>query len=170
MRDTSSVKPTLAAMKATYGKESVLQFNKDGYADIPAGLVGTDGKFTVQATFSTQTQANHWLWCFGRTVASWPDVDNYVFVGVNSAQDNYKGNTLAAVSVGGESRMPAPSTTPGAGYTSITVVSDGTNLYMYMDGTLVSTLENHGKDITKTIPTDDALDISENLCTTEIRY
>ena len=142
---------------ATYGKESVLQFNKDGYADIPAGLVGTDGKFTVQATFSTQTQANHWLWCFGRTVASWPDVDNYVFVGVNSAQDNYKGNTLAAVSVGGESRMPAPSTTPGAGYTSITVVSDGTNLYMYMDGTLVSTLENHGKDITKTIPTDDAL-------------
>ena len=142
---------------ATYGKESVLQFNKDGYADIPAGLIGADGKFTVQATFSTQTEANHWLWCFGRTVASWPNVDNYVFVGVDSAQKDYKGNTLAAVSVGGESRMPASATKPGAGYTTITVVSDGTSLYMYMDGTLVSTLENHGKDITKVIPTDDAL-------------
>lgn len=65
------------ASVATYGEESVLHFNKDGYADIPAGLVGADGQFTVQATFSTQTQANHWLWCFGRTVASWPNVDHY---------------------------------------------------------------------------------------------
>ena len=137
---------------ATYGKESVLQFKKDGYADIPAGLAGTDGKFTVQATFSTQTQADHWLWCFGRTVSTWPNVDNYLFVGVDSNQDSYKGNTIAAISVGGESRMPAPATTPGAGYTTVTLVSDGTNLYMYMDGTLVSTLKNHGKDITKIIP------------------
>ena len=138
---------------ATYGKESVLQFKKDGYADIPAGLAGTDGKFTVQATFSTQTQADHWLWCFGRTVSTWPNVDNYLFVGVDSNQDSYKGNTIAAISAGGESRMPAPATTPGAGYTTVTLVSDGTNLYMYMDGTLVSTLKNHGKDITKIIPT-----------------
>ena len=137
---------------ATYGKESVLQFKKDGYADIPAGLAGTDGKFTVQATFSTQTQADHWLWCFGRTVSTWPNVDNYLFVGVDSNQDSYKGNTIAAISAGGESRMPAPATTPGAGYTTVTLVSDGTNLYMYMDGTLVSTLKNHGKDITKIIP------------------
>ena len=137
---------------ATYGKESVLQFKKDGYADIPAGLAGTDGKFTVQATFSTQTQADHWLWCFGRTVSTWPNVDNYLFVGVDSNQDSYKGNTIAAISAGGESRMPAPATTPGAGYTTVTLVSDGTNLYMYMDGTLVSTLKNHGKDITKVIP------------------
>ena len=137
---------------ATYGKESVLQFKKDGYADIPAGLAGTDGKFTVQATFSTQTQADHWLWCFGRTVSTWPNVDNYLFVGVDSNQNSYKGNTIAAISAGGESRMPAPATTPGAGYTTVTLVSDGTNLYMYMDGTLVSTLKNHGKDITKIIP------------------
>ena len=137
---------------ATYGKESVLQFKKDGYADIPAGLAGTDGKFTVLATFSTQTQADHWLWCFGRTVSTWPNVDNYLFVGVDSNQDSYKGNTIAAISAGGESRMPAPATTPGAGYTTVTLVSDGTNLYMYMDGTLVSTLKNHGKDITKIIP------------------
>ena len=137
---------------ATYGKESVLQFKKDGYADIPAGLAGTDGKFTVQATFSTQTQADHWLWCFGRTISTWPNVDNYLFVGVDSNQDSYKGNTIAAISAGGESRMPAPATTPGAGYTTVTLVSDGTNLYMYMDGTLVSTLKNHGKDITKIIP------------------
>ena len=75
-----------------------------------------------------------------------------MFVGVDSNQDSYKGNTIAAISAGGESRMPAPATTPGAGYTTVTLVSDGTNLYMYMDGTLVSTLKNHGKDITKIIP------------------
>ena len=93
-------------------RKAFFQFNKDGYADIPAGLAGADGQFTVQATFSTQTQANHWLWCFGRTVASWPNVDHYVFVGVNSDQNNYKGNVLAAISSNGEVRMDAPAPPP----------------------------------------------------------
>ena len=98
------------------------------------------------------------MWCFGTKIAEWPDVDNYVFAGVDSAQKGYEGNTIAAISAGGESRMPASETKPGAGYTTITMVSDGTNLYMYMDGTLVSTLENHGKDFSKIISsTDDVI-------------
>ena len=144
------------ASVATYGEESVLQFNKDGYADIPAGLAGADGQFTVQATFSTQTQANHWLWCFGRTVASWPNVDHYVFVGVNSDQNNYKGNVLAAISSNGEVRMDAPAEKPGAGYTTVTITSDGTKLSMYMDGVLVSE-KTHGKDVTDAMPSEGEL-------------
>ena len=144
------------ASVATYGEESVLHFNKDGYADIPAGLVGADGQFTVQATFSTQTQANHWLWCFGRTVASWPNVDHYVFVGVNSDQNNYKGNVLAAISSNGEVRMDAPAEKPGAGYTTVTITSDGTKLSMYMDGVLVSE-KTHGKDVTDAMPSEGEL-------------
>ena len=144
------------ASVAAYGEESVLHFNKEGYADIPAGLVGADGQFTVQATFSTQTQANHWLWCFGRTVASWPNVDHYVFVGVNSDQNNYKGNVLAAISSNGEVRMDAPAEKPGAGYTTVTITSDGTKLSMYMDGVLVSE-KTHGKDVTDAMPSEGEL-------------
>lgn len=136
---------------ASYGDESVLQFNADGYADIPEGLVGKNGEFTVQTTFSTQTQANHWLWCFGRTVASWPNVDNYIFVGPMSAQGGYTGTVLAAISAGGETRMARPTKDLGSGYTTVTIVSDGTKLSMYMDGELVSEL-THGKNVLEAIP------------------
>ncbi len=136
---------------ASYGDESVLQFNADGYADIPEGLVGENGEFTVQTTFSTQTQANHWLWCFGRTVASWPNVDNYIFVGPMSAQSGYTGTVLAAISAGGETRMARPTKDLGSGYTTVTIVSDGTKLSMYMDGELVSEL-THGKNVLEAIP------------------
>ena len=145
---------------ATYGKESVLQFNKDGYADIPAGLIGTDGKFTVQATFSTQTQANHWLWCFGRTIDKWPNVGNYVFLGPDSAQYDESGKLLAAICAEADShkevRLDKPDETLGAGYTTVTIVSDGTKLSMYMDGKLVSE-KTHGVDATQAYPSEGAL-------------
>lgn len=136
---------------ASYNGEAVLQFDANGYADLPEGVVGQSGEFTVQTTFSTQTTANHWLWCFGRTIDSWPNVDHYIFVSPMSAQGSYRGSVLAAISVDGETRMSRPNTDLSAGYTTVTMVSDGSRLFLYMDGELVSELE-HGKNVLDAVP------------------
>lgn len=141
---------------ASYEGTSVLQFASDGYAEIPAGLL-SDENFTIQAVVSKQGTANDWLWTLGNRVDSWPNVTNYLFVGPSSAQSGYSGKVLAALAdTSSEVRMPAPENTTPAGFVTITLVSEGQQLRLYMDGTLVSTL-NHDKDTASIFPTEGCL-------------
>ena len=148
---------------AAYGEEEVLQFNNEQYATIPSGVINDAASFTVQAVVSAPTTGDNWLWCFGDGIGEWGagNIGDYIFVSPNSGQGSYNGTVLAAVKVGsesagGESRMPVPSEQLGGGYTTITLVSDGTTLTMYMDGVEVSTLD-HGKDVSSVIPDGDIL-------------
>ncbi len=148
---------------AVYGEEEVLQFNNKQYATIPAGVIDDAASFTVQAVVSAPTAGDNWLWCFGDGIGKWGEgtIGDYIFVSPNSGQNGYTATVLSAVKVGsesagGESRMPAPEEQLGGGYTTITLVSDGTTLTMYMDGKEVSTL-NHGKDVSSVIPDGDIL-------------
>lgn len=148
---------------AVYGEETVMQFNNKQWAELPSGLTGENGTFTVQATFSAPTSGDNWLWCFGKDIGQWGagNIGDYIFVSPNSSQGNYKGSVLGAIKVGrenqgGESRMPVPTKSLGTGYTTVTLVSDGTTLTMYMDGELVSEL-THGKDVNSVIPDGDIL-------------
>ncbi len=148
---------------AAYGEEEVLQFNNEQYATIPSGVIDDAASFTVQAVVSAPTTGDNWLWCFGDGIGEWGagNIGDYIFVSPNSGQGSYNGTVLAAVKVGsesagGESRMPVPSGQLGGGYTTITLVSDGTTLTMYMDGVEVSILD-HGKDVSSVIPDGDIL-------------
>lgn len=148
---------------AVYGEEEVLQFNNAQYAAIPSGVISDASSFTVQAVVSAPTTGDNWLWCFGDGIGEWGEgnIGDYIFVSPNSGQNNYNGTVLSAVKVGsesegGESRMPVPTKQLGGGYTTITLVSDGTTLTMYMDGEKVSELD-HGKDVSSVIPDGDIL-------------
>ncbi len=145
---------------ASYGEEEVMQFNKKQYAELPLGITGADGSFTVSATFSAQNTSDAWLWCFGNKVDNWPNVKNYIFVGPKSNQNGYKNKAIAAVHNGSsETRLPAPANeTISAGYTTITLVSEGfsTNkVSLYIDG--VKAAENTCSDLIEAIPTEGIL-------------
>ena len=147
-----------------YEGEEVLQFNNKQYATLPKGIITDGGSFTVQAVVSAPTQGDNWVWCIGDGIGTWGDnnVGNHIFMSANSSQGNYGGSVLGAVMVGkvqggGEARMPVPSQKLGSGYTTITMVSDGQTLIMYMDGKEVSRLEGHGKDVSQIIPDGDIL-------------
>lgn len=146
-----------------YGDEVVMQFANHAYAELPSGLIGEDGIFTIQTTFSTHTQANHWLWCLGQGIGNWGagTIGDYIFVSPKSAQWGYQDKMLSAVKVGneasgGEKRLPAPADTMANGYVTATLVSDGATLTLYMDGVNVSTL-THGFDLSSVIPDGDVL-------------
>lgn len=142
----------------SYGDETVMQFADHAYAELPSGLIGKDGIFTIQTTFSTQTQGNYWLWTLGQGVGSWGagNIGDYIFLSPKSAQNGYKDQFLGAVKVGdeangGEKRIPASGNTLGSGYVTATLVSDGATLTLYVDGTKESEL-THGLDISSVIP------------------
>ena len=148
---------------AVYGDEEVLQFNNEQYATIPSGVIDDAANFTVQAVVSAPTTADNWVWCIGDGIGQWGDgrISDYIFMSANSGQGGYAESVLAAVKVGsessgGESRMPVPDSKLAGGYTTVTIVSDGGTLTMYMDGKKVSELE-HGKDLSNMIPDGDIL-------------
>ncbi|WP_416151615.1 immunoglobulin-like domain-containing protein [Salipaludibacillus sp. HK11] len=60
--------------------EAILNFTGDPskYVELPQGLI-EDETFTIETTFSTSTEANHWLYNLGTQRADWPNVTNYVF-------------------------------------------------------------------------------------------
>lgn len=147
---------------AVYGDEEVLQFNNKQYAVIPSGVVTDASSFTVQAVVSTPTQSDNWIWCFGDGIGQWGanNISDYIFVSPNSSQlasDKILGAIkVGSEAAGGEKRMPTPSTNLETGYNTITLVSDGTTLTMYLNGTAVSTLD-HGYDTSSIIPDGDIL-------------
>ena len=148
---------------AVYGDEEVLQFNNEQYATIPSGVIDDAAAFTVQAVVSAPTTADNWVWCIGDGIGQWGDgkISDYIFMSANSGQSGYVDSVLAAVKVGseasgGESRMPVPDSKLSGGYTTVTIVSDGGTLTMYMDGKKVSELK-HDKDLSNMIPDGDIL-------------
>ena len=144
---------------------NILQFEDKQYAELPQGLVtDRDTDFTVEITLSTQTQGNYWAWTLGQGVGSYGngDVGDYVFVGPKSGQNGYQGKILSAIKIGDESngaekRMPASSTSLGAGYSTITLVSEGNTITVYLDGEQVSQGTHNYDSIDSIIPDSGAI-------------
>jgi hypothetical protein len=139
--------------------EDVLRFRGNGYASLPMGLVtGTDNDFAVEFTVSTQTAANHFGWVIGNGVGAWNTtaLGNHVFVSPRSAQSGYANKELAGIRVkdtgNGETRLPAPATNAGSGFTTLTLTSSGNTLTLYRDGVQISTVA-HTKSMSAIVPT-----------------
>ena len=128
------------------GGVDILQFVNKQYADLPKGLVtDTDNDFTVEITLSAKSQGNYWAWVLGQGVGTWGshNIGDYFFMGPKSAQSGYQGKILSGIKVGDESagaekRFPASSKELGAGYNTVTVVSDDNTVSIYLDGEKVS--------------------------------
>lgn len=142
------------------GNTNILQFAGGQYAELPQGLVTeSDNDFTVEITLSAQTQGNYWAWVLGQGVGKWGEhtIGDYVFMGPKSDQNGYKGNILSSIKVGdesarGEKRMPASSKSLGAGYSTITLVSDDNTITVYLDGEQVSQGTHEYNSIASIIP------------------
>lgn len=139
----------------SYGGEDVLQFQKQQYANIPAGVV-TGEDFTVEITLSTQTKTAHWAWCFGQGVGTWDadNVGNYYFINPSRSENNADGVILGGAKVGSvksnEKRITSPSSY-NAGYNTISLVNKDKTLYLYVNGSKVAE-QAHGystKDVIK---------------------
>ncbi len=128
------------------GDTNILQFANKQYAELPQGLVtDDDNNFTVEVTLSAQNQGDYWAWVLGQGVGSYGDgqIGDYVFMGPKSAQKGYEGKILSGIKVGrenegAEKRMPASSKSLGADYETITLVSEGQTITVYLDGEQVS--------------------------------
>ena len=142
---------TLDSDFKTSGNTTILQFEDDAeaddqYADLPQGLVtGTDNDFTVEITLSAKSSGNYWAWTLGQGVGTWGNhnIGDYIFMGPKSAQSGYQGRILSGIKVGdesagGEVRMPASSESMGADYETVTLVSEGQTITVYLDGEQVS--------------------------------
>ena len=64
-------------------EDEILVFDgdKNKYVTLPAGIIEGE-EFSIEAVFKADNVSgeNSWLWCLGTKVASWPDVNNYVFL------------------------------------------------------------------------------------------
>ena len=138
---------------------NILQFANKQYADLPQGLVtDTDNDFTVEITLSAPTQGNYWAWVLGQGVGIWGshNIGDYIFMGPKSGQGGYEGKILSGIKVGdeaagGEIRMPASSESLSAGYETVTLVSDGNTITVYLNGEQVSQ-GTHSYSIETVIP------------------
>ena len=138
---------------------NVLQFANKQYADLPQGLVtDTDNDFTVEITMSAPTQGNYWAWVLGQGVGTWGshNIGDYIFMGPKSGQGGYEGKILSGIKVGneaagGEKRMPASSESLSADYETVTLVSDGNTITVYLNGKQVSQ-GTHSYSIETVIP------------------
>lgn len=135
-----------------YEEEQVLQFHNKQYAKLPQGIVtGTDNNFTVEITLATQTKAPHWAWCIGQGEGTWAgnNVGNYVFVNPYSHENNRQGKILSGIKVGSvqtdEKRLPVSTKNLESGYSTVSLVGDGRNLTLYLDGEQVSQVEHDYK-------------------------
>ncbi|UOQ48444.1 Ig-like domain-containing protein [Gracilibacillus caseinilyticus] len=59
------------------------------YVSLPKGLI-TDESFTIETTFKTSTGANHWLYSIGTKQGNWPNVNNYIFLNPNQADNTVR--------------------------------------------------------------------------------
>lgn len=143
---------------ADAGGDAVLRFRKDGYAALPKGLVtGGDNAFTVEYTVATQTAANQFGWVIGDGVGAWNTtaLGNHVFVNPRSGESAYSNAVLSGIRVktptgNGEVRLPnGGGLNPG--FTTLTLVGNGTALTLYRDGVQVSTV-THAAAMSSIIP------------------
>ncbi|WP_158097596.1 immunoglobulin-like domain-containing protein, partial [Gemmiger sp. An194] len=148
--------------------------NKDSFATLPAGLI-TGEEFTVQFTATTTAKAAHWMFALGDGFGNWNDknVGNYIFV--NPAPTERNGNILSAIKVGTgsdwkEVRVPDSASAIGLanqqGYATITMVGEGNELRLYLNGQQVSSVTHEFK-IQDVIPEDKTGYIGKSLYTSD---
>lgn len=130
----------------TSGGSNVLNFDGTAkYVEIPSGVIKGAGKeaFTIEATFTDNTQSAAWLFTLGTTVGSYPNVNNYLFV--SPCSNDYSGKMLAAIKKDG-AELRYDSATAIAGETEgkniVTVVFDNGNVTYYLNGLKTNTTES----------------------------
>jgi hypothetical protein len=143
--------------------DDVLRFKADGYASLPKGLVtAADNNFTVEYTVTTQTATNQFGWVIGDGVGAWNTtaLGNHVFVNPMTAEGAYSRQVLSGIRVktptgNGETRLPAGGGL-NPGFTTLTLVGEGTSLRLYRDGVQISTV-THTASLASIIPAGNVL-------------
>lgn len=137
---------------ASYEAGKVMTLAQDGYVKLPQGpLTAESNDFTIEMTVNAYAKADHFAWVVGDGVGPWNTtaLGNHVFMNPNSAQGGYQGEVMGAIRVkdsgNGESRMPSAGKT-NAGFSTVTMVSQGDTLRLYIDGTQRSELK-HSKNL-----------------------
>lgn len=141
------------------GGDSVLRFQKNGYAALPQGLVtGSDNDFTVEYTVTTATAQAQFGWVIGDGFGSWNTtaLGNYVFVNPRSQESSYSNQVLGGIRVksgssNGETRIPAGGGL-NPGFTTLTLVGSGNALTLYRDGSSIGTV-THSLSMSNIVPT-----------------
>ena len=146
------------------GAENVLSFKNDGYVKLPQGLVtATDNNFTVEMTVQSTTAAATMGWVIGDGVGGWNTaaLGNHVFMAPVSNQSGYTNGILTAIRVyknpgNGETRLPSNGAKLNPGFSTVTVVSSGNTISVYVDGVL-KTSGTHTESLSSIIPSGSVL-------------
>jgi glucan-binding YG repeat protein len=127
----------------THGSEgTALNFDATAkYVKIPKGIIQGE-TFTIESTFKTTTSENHWLWTLGTTVASWPNVKNYLFVNPLSAQGGYVGKVLAGIKDANSELRSDPLTPNTNELNTVVAVFDKGDLTIYLNGTATNVIKS----------------------------
>ncbi|ACU83992.1 hypothetical protein Bfae_01100 [Brachybacterium faecium DSM 4810] len=147
----------------TAGEDEVLRFRDDVYASLPQGLVsGDDDDFAVELTVSSQSDRDQFGWVIGDGIGSWnsPELGDHLFVNPRSSQSGFDGQVLAGLRAktgedNGELRLPAGGGI-GDGVATITLVGEGGELTLFLDGEEVSSLA-HEHRLADIVPSGDVL-------------
>ncbi len=117
---------------------TVLNFTGDNskYIAIPDSAVGDDETFTIETTFNTSTEANHWLYCLGAQVDVWPNVKNYVFL--NPLQGG--GSIRSGIKDSNAELLTQDGAINTAAYNTITTVFNEGKITLYINGTMTGTV------------------------------
>ncbi|WP_210581448.1 immunoglobulin-like domain-containing protein, partial [Actinomyces succiniciruminis] len=142
-----------------YASDESLVFDGNGYATMPAGAVtGTDNEFTVEMSLTNAAVANQFGWVIGDGIGSWNtnQLGNHVFV--NPASGEREGGILSGIRVktdggNGEDRVPAGGRLASDAVSTITLVSSGDTITLYVDGVQESQLQ-HGKSMSDIVKGD----------------
>ncbi|WP_299090228.1 family 43 glycosylhydrolase [uncultured Metabacillus sp.] len=117
--------------------DTILNFtgDKSKYVKLPVGLID-DETFTIETTFSTSTNAAHWLYSFGNKTGVWPNVKNYIFL--NPKQGN--GTVRFGIKNADKELLFQNATIDSGKYTTFTATFKQGEISLYFNGELVGTL------------------------------
>lgn len=119
--------------------------NNGKYVEIPIAkqlMNGITETFAIEATYTTtdSVESNAWLFTLGSDTGGWPRHD-YLFVSPNTAQNDYKGKLLGAITQGSasgnEKRYPTSKLLTGNGVgieNTVKVVFEAGNVTYYLNG------------------------------------
>ena len=147
----------------TAGEDEVMRFRDDAYVSLPQGLVTReDNDFTVEFTVSAERARDQFGWVIGDGIGPWnsPALGDHLFVNPRSSQNGYGDQVLSGLRVktgsgNGEQRLPAAGGI-GDGFATITLVGEGEELRLFLDGEQVSSL-THDHQLAQLVPEGDTL-------------
>ncbi|MDL4839188.1 family 43 glycosylhydrolase [Aquibacillus rhizosphaerae] len=117
--------------------DTILNFtgDKSKYVKLPSGLI-EDETFSIETTFSTSTNANHWLYTLGTKEAEYPNVNNYVFL--NPKQGD--GTVRFGIKDDADELLFQDATLQSGEYSTFTATFADGNISIYINGEPVGTL------------------------------